>query len=364
MRLLTILGTRPEIIRLSRVIPALDAVFEHTLVHTGQNKQSNLSVVFFQELGVRAPDIYLGVDTASLGRQLATLMEGFERTLDEVRPDRVLILGDTNSGLIAFNCKRRGIPVFHMEAGNRSYDTRIPEETNRVVIDHCSTVLLPYTDRSAQNLVREGIDRSRIFVTGNPITEVLEHYREQIDSSPALQEQSFEPGEYLLATMHRAENVDSPHVLEGLVRALDEVAQLYAQPLLLSVHPRTEQRLAAHGGVPSTIRAVPALPFFAFLKLQKHASLVLTDSGTVQEESCVLGVPNITIRDVTERPETVEAGSNLVAGTSPEGIVRAARFLVARRGPAQWTPPSEYLVKNVADIVVRVLLGAIPKLAR
>lgn len=364
MRILTVLGTRPEIIRLSRIIPLLDSVCEHVLVHTGQNKQANLSDVFFEELGVRAPDVYLGVDTSSLGRQLATLMEGFERVLDERRPDRVLILGDTNSGLIAFNCKRRGIPVFHMEAGNRSYDTRIPEETNRVVIDHCSTVLMPYTERSAANLVREGIDRSCIFVTGNPITEVLRHYEPRIAESTALADYGVDTRKYLVATMHRAENVDDSAKLAGLVRALDDVHRLYDMPLLLSVHPRTEQRLAALGGLPPGVRGVAALPFFAFLQLQRNAALVLSDSGTVQEEACVLGVPNITIRDVTERPETIEAGSNLVAGTSTDEVVRAARFIRTRPERGSWTPPVEYLAENVSETVVRILLGAIPHLAR
>jgi UDP-N-acetylglucosamine 2-epimerase (non-hydrolysing) len=360
VKVVTVLGTRPEIIRLSLVIPTLDRIVDHRLVHTGQNSQANLSDVFFDELGVRAPDRYLGVDTSSLGRQLATLMEGFERVLDEERPDRVLILGDTNSGLIAFNCKRRGIPVFHMEAGNRSYDNRIPEETNRVVIDHCSTVLMPYTGRSAENLVREGIDRSRIFVTGNPITEVLDHFAGSVDASPALEEQGFAPRSYIVATMHRAENVDNPAVLAGLVEALDGVARCWDMPLLLSVHPRTAQRLRDLGGLPATIRAVPALPFFAFLKLQKEAALVLTDSGTVQEESCVLGIPNITIRDVTERPETLEVGSNLVATTEPRAIVRAAKFLRSLGPTPAWTPPPEYQVRNVSQTVVRLLLGALP----
>lgn len=363
LRILTVLGTRPEIIRLSRVIPLLDASSDHVLVHTGQNSQRNLSDVFFEELGVRAPDAHLGVDTSSLGRQLATLMEGFERTLDEYKPDRVLILGDTNSGLIAFNCRRRGVPVFHMEAGNRSYDRRIPEETNRVVIDHCSTILMPYTERSAQNLVQEGIDRSRIFVTGNPIGEVLESYADQVAASDALDTYGLTPGGYLLATLHRAENVDDPAKLAGLVDGLARAAAAFGRPLLLSVHPRTQQRLGATG-LPDGVRGVPAMPFLAFLKLQGHARAVLSDSGTVQEEACLLRVPNITIRDVTERPETIEAGSNLVSGTSADEIERAARFLSTQPARGVWEPPSEYLATHVASTVVRILLGAIPPRAR
>lgn len=364
MKIVTVFGTRPEIIRLSRIIPLLDATADHVLVHTGQNAQPNLRDVFFEELGVRAPNRSLGVDTSSFGRQLATLMEGFETVLDAERPDRVLILGDTNSALVAFNCKRRGIPVFHMEAGNRCYDARVPEEVNRVVIDHSSAVLLPYTERSAANLVREGIDRSRIFVTGNPICEVLRHYAPQIDASDALEIHGFTERAYLLATMHRAESVDRPEVLHGLVHALGEVAALYDMPLLLSVHPRTEQRLRALRSLPPLVRPVAAMPFFSFVKLQQHAALVLSDSGTVQEEACILGVPNITIREVTERPETVEAGSNFVTGTNPDAIVAAARMLQAQNGAATWTPPREYLVPNVAEAVVRILLSVVPPAAR
>ncbi|HEU4455547.1 MAG TPA: UDP-N-acetylglucosamine 2-epimerase, partial [Longimicrobium sp.] len=191
---MTVVGTRPEIIRLSRVIPALDRHCRHTLVHTGQNFSDNLSGVFFRELEVREPDHFMAVDTSTFGRQLATLFGGFETLLDEVRPDRVLILGDTNSALVAYNCKRRGIPVYHMEAGNRCYDDRVPEEVNRRVIDHCSAVLLPYTTRSAENLVREGIERDRIYVTGNPIFEVLEAYAARIDAAPALEAHGVEAG--------------------------------------------------------------------------------------------------------------------------------------------------------------------------
>lgn len=356
-RILTVLGTRPEIIRLSRIIPALDGVAEHVLVHTGQNAASNLSQLFFDELGVRAPDVHLGVDTSSLGRQLATLFESFEAVLDEHRPERVLILGDTNSGLVAFNCRRRGIPVYHMEAGNRCYDDRVPEEVNRRVIDHCSSVLLPYTHRSAANLEREGIARHRIVVTGNPINEVLLHYAPAIDASDALARLGLSAGRYLVATMHRAESVDHEAVLAGLCSALVRVADLYELPLILSVHPRIERRLDEGVFAGTRVRAVPALGFFDFVHLQKHAALVLTDSGTVQEECAILHVPVITIRDTTERPETVEAGSNIIASTDPARIYAAAEFVRSRGGSVGWSAPPEYLERNVSDKIVRILLS-------
>ena len=364
MRVLTVLGTRPEIIRLSRIIPEIDRIAEHVLVHTGQNTADNLSRVFFDELGVRAPDVSLGVDTSSLGRQLATLYEGFEHVLDQHRPDRVLILGDTNSGLVAYNCKRRGIPVFHMEAGNRCFDDRVPEEVNRRVIDHCSSVLLPYTERSAENLVREGIPRHRIFVTGNPIFEVLEAYAPQISASPALEKHAVKAGSYLLATMHRAENVDRPEVFEGLVDALGRAAALYRMPLLLSVHPRIAAKIDAAKLQRADVRAIPAMPFFEFVKLQRHAALVLSDSGTVQEECAIFRVPVITIRDTTERPETIEAGSNIVSSTDPEAIVAAVTYLRDVKNPNDWSPPPEYLVPNVSAKIVRILLSNVDGLTR
>lgn len=358
MRVLTVLGTRPEIIRLSRIIPLLDAGCDHVLVHTGQNTAKNLSDIFFTDLGVRAPDRHLGVDTSSLGRQLATLFEFFEKVLDEVKPDRVLLLGDTNSSLVAFVCNRRGVPVYHMEAGNRCFDDRVPEEVNRRVIDHCSKVLLPYTHGSAANLVREGIDESRIMVTGNPIFEVLQHYAGRIYSSDGLSRHKVKAGEYLLATVHRAENTDDSGVFADLGEALRRVAELYEMPLILSVHPRIEAKLGKDAFKGTRVIPIAAMPFFEFVKLQQEAALVLTDSGTVQEECCILHVPVITVRDTTERPETVDVGSNIVATTKPDAIVRAAKLLKPMGRPGVWDPPPEYLVPNVSETVVGIVLGA------
>lgn len=357
LRVLTVLGTRPEIIRLSRTIPLLDSATEHTLVHTGQNFADSLSRVFFDDLEVREPDVWLGVDTSSFGRQLATLFEGFERVLDEKRPERVLILGDTNSALVAFNCKRRGIPVYHMEAGNRCYDDRVPEEVNRRVIDHCSSVLLPYTERSAENLVREGIERRRIFVIGNPIYEVLQHYGAAVEASQALAEHDVESGRYLLATTHRAENVDDPAVFGGITEALARVADLYEMPLLLSVHPRVVSRIRPGTFERTRVVPLPAMRFFDFVKLQQNAAAVLTDSGTVQEECAIFRIPVLTIRDSTERPETVEAGSNIVTSTHPDRIVDAARYLRGQGFRGAWTPPREYVEDAVSQKVVRIVLS-------
>jgi UDP-N-acetylglucosamine 2-epimerase (non-hydrolysing) len=357
LRILTIVGTRPEIIRLSRLIPELDRYSEHLLVHTGQNYTKELSDVFFNELGVRAPDEHLGVQSAVFAQQVSRIIERVDAVMERFRPDRVLILGDTNSGLAALAAARRGVPVFHLEAGNRCYDDRVPEETNRRVIDHCSSILMPYTQRSMENLVREGIDRDRIFVVGNPIYEVLAAFSAGIDASSIQQRLGLTPHGYLLATVHRAENVDLPERLTSLVTALHRVSEDTALPLVASVHPRTAQRLK-ESGLSSTspdVRLLEPLGFFDFVRLEREAACVLTDSGTVQEECAILHVPNVTIRDVTERPETVEVGSNVVTGAEPADIVAAVRL--ARGLGTDWIAPDEYLVARASVAIAKIVLG-------
>ena len=356
LRVTTILGTRPEIIRLSRVIPLLDELAEHTLVHTGQNYDPALSDVFFEELGVRRPDVHFGA-RGSMAGQIAGILTGAEELFARHRPDRLLILGDTNSGLAAMVAARMRIPVFHMEAGNRSYDDRIPEEINRRVIDHCSNVLMPYTYRSKENLVREGIARERIFVTGNPIFEVLEHYAPQVDASTVLDRLRVTAGEFFLVTLHRAENVDDPARLESFLRGLALVADGWDKPMVVSVHPRTADVLGRHGLQPGSerVRLMPPLGFFDFVALEKNAFCVLSDSGTVQEECCIYRVPNVTLRDVTERPETIECGSNILTGADPERI-RACVAMATSRA-TDWQPPAEYLAREVSKTVANIVLG-------
>lgn len=357
MKIMTVLGTRPEIIRLSRVIELLDKHSEHILIHTGQNYDERLDALFFQQLRVRAPDVNLGVRGASFGEQAGEILAGCERMLLKHRPDRLLVLGDTNSGLAAIVARRLGVPVFHMEAGNRCYDDRVPEEVNRRIIDHSSSILLPYTHRSRANLLREGIEGERVFVTGNPILEVIEHYEGEIGQSTALATAGLQPKRFFLVTMHRAENVDRADTLKDLVEALHRLASEHHMPVVCSLHPRTKSKFAKFGvGTGGDgIRFVEPLGFFDFIALERSAFCVLSDSGTVQEETCIFGVPNVTIRNVTERPETIECGSNYLAGTSPNHIARAVRLVTARRGG--WTPPAEYLEKNVAEVVVRIVTG-------
>ena len=357
MRILTILGTRPEIIRLSRIIPKLDQFSDHVLVHTGQNYDKNLSDIFFSELGVRQPDHYLGIQTSNFSDQIGLIIQKTGEILRQTKPDRLLILGDTNSGLAAIVAARMGIPVYHLEAGNRCYDDRVPEEINRRVIDHSSTILMPYTNQSKENLVREGLERERIFVIGNPIYEVLQHYQDQIDSGNTLINNDVEAGSYFLVTLHRSENVDEPDRLKDLVSGLNSIADVYQQPVLVSVHPRTANKLEEFQIAPESglVRLLKPMGFFDFVKLEKNARLVLSDSGTVQEECAIFNVPNVTLRDVTERPETIACGSNILSSANPDMIQKTVETVLALQG--EWLTPPEYLVPNVSETVTKIVTG-------
>lgn len=358
MKIATILGTRPEIIRLSRIIPKLDKQADHLLIHTGQNRAATLSDIFFSELQLRAPDHYLGVNEPDFARQIGHIMAASHDLLRDARPDRLLILGDTNSALSGFVAKRLGIPVFHMEAGNRCFDERVPEEVNRRVVDHASDVLMPYTERSRQNLLREGFPSQRVFVTGNPIYEVMQSHWEEIGRSTALSRFEVSPGNYFLATLHRAENVDVPHRLGEFVDAFRRLASAYGIPVLVSTHPRTRSRLSgADLGDSAQVLFLEPVGFFDFVALEKQARCVLSDSGTVQEECAILKVPSVTLRDVTERPETIECGANILTGCDAGSIPAAVKVVLA--SGTQWQTPPEYLTPVVSDTVLRILTGYI-----
>jgi UDP-N-acetylglucosamine 2-epimerase (non-hydrolysing) len=313
--------------------------------------------LFFDELGLRAPDHHLGVHATDFGDQVGQILVGAERVLLEERPDRVLILGDTNSGLASLGAKRHGIPVYHLEAGNRCYDDRVPEEVNRRVIDHASDVLMPYTRRSRDNLLAEGIAGRRIHVVGNPIWEVIQHYLGAIEASEILLTLGLRAKEYVLVTLHRAENVDLEERLGKLVDALERVQAELGLPVVVSTHPRTRSRLDALGvgGGRGDLRFAEPFGFFDFIALERNARCVLTDSGTVQEECCILRIPNVTLRDVTERPETVDCGSNILSGADPDDVVRCVRIALSRG--TDWRPPDEYLAPSVSSTVVNIVLG-------
>lgn len=329
----------------------MDKAADHKLLHTGQNYDANLNDVFFQQLGIRSPDWELQ-SRGSVSEQMSTMFVKVERCLKEFEPDAVLILGDTNSGLAAIVCERQGIPVYHMEAGNRCYDRRVPEEINRRLIDSISTVNLPYTELSRQNLLREGAQNNKVFVVGNPIKEVIDHYQPWISTSTVLDRLGLQDGKYVVATAHRAENVDDPEVLAEIIRALETIAQ--GCPVIFSCHPRTRARLASYAGS-AQLTVTDPMGFLDWAHLEQHAAMAISDSGTVQEEMCLFRRPTVTIRQVTERPETVWCGSNIVAGTVCEDILAA--YQVWHDRACDWQPPCEYLRSNVSDTVVNILMG-------
>jgi UDP-N-acetylglucosamine 2-epimerase (non-hydrolysing) len=358
VRVLVVLGTRPEIIRLSCLIERLDRHCELVLVHTGQNFDPALSDVFFEGLGVRAPDRHLGIEGPGFAARVGAVLAATQELLDEHRPDRVLVLGDTDSAMSAYVAKRNGVPVAHMEAGNRCFDDRVPEEVNRRLIDGASDLLLPYTERSRANLLREGFHPGRVLVCGNPIREILDRHEDRIAASTAPADAAVEPGGYLLLTLHRQETVDVAERLRSVLDGVAEAARALDAPVVFSAHPRTRDRIERSAiELDERVRLHEPFGYFDFVALERGARCVLTDSGTVQEECCILGVPAVTVRETTERPETVECGSNVVSGIEPEAIARCAELMSARRG---WRPPPEYLAQHVSATVAALLAGAWP----
>jgi UDP-N-acetylglucosamine 2-epimerase (non-hydrolysing) len=324
----TVVGTRPEIIRLSRVIPALDKYFNHVLVHTGQNHDPMLSEVFFEELEIRRPDVYLDVDTSSLGSVLGQTLQKIEKVLLEHSPNAVLILGDTNSAISAIIAKRLHIPVYHMEAGNRSFDSNVPEELNRKMIDHIATFNLPYTEFSRRNLVAEGIHPRFIQRTGSPVREIYEHNKNKISKSVVLDNLRIKPNEYFVVSVHRQENVDLPDRLDSVLSCLVAVRDEWKIPIIVSTHPRTRARLDAISRADlSGIIFHEPFGYLDYNKLQIEAKCVISDSGTIGEESAILGFDAVTLRDSMERPEVLESGSLLMSGLDPNGLVRAIKAL-------------------------------------
>jgi UDP-N-acetylglucosamine 2-epimerase (non-hydrolysing) len=353
-KILTILGTRPEIIRLSRIIPKLDQLCNHRILHTGQNYDPTLNDIFFNDLGIRQPDVILDTK-GTTAEQIGKMFIGVERYLQEFNPDKVLILGDTNSGLAAIICERLGIPVYHMEAGNRCYDLKVPEEKNRKIIDAVSSINLPYTELSRQNLLREGATNNKVFVTGNPIKEVIDFYTDQIDSSAILKTLNLEQNNYIIATAHRAENVDVDDRLINIFESFEEISKEHK--IVFSCHPRTRQKLEKFNILvnnPNIIITEP-LGFFDFVKLEQNCFMAISDSGTVQEEMCLFKIPTVTIRDTTERPETVWCGSNIISGLNQDNIV--AGFNRMKLANRNWKVPVEYDQDNVSDVVVNILLS-------
>ncbi|GAC44145.1 non-hydrolyzing UDP-N-acetylglucosamine 2-epimerase [Paenibacillus popilliae] len=358
MKVMTIIGTRPEIIRLSLIMQKLDQLAEkHILVHTGQNFLDRLSGVFFRKMGLRTPDYVMNHKGYTLGSQLSTMFGEVERILQQEKPDKVLLLGDTNSALCSIVAERMGIPVIHMEAGNRCFDLEVPEEKNRRVIDAVSSINMPYTMQSKQNLLREGVPSNRIVVIGNPIYEVLSAYSEQITASGVSERLGLKPKSYFLVTTHRSENVDHPLRLKEILNGLNIAAEAFGYRIICSIHPRTKSHIDKMSFLTMhpLVEFYEPFDFFDFVQLEKNSFLALTDSGTVQEECCILHVPTVTVRNSTERPETVDCGSNVVSGLNAGRIVEAVKVMAHM--PTNWECPHGYLVADVSSRVVKFVLG-------
>jgi len=357
-KVMTIVGTRPEIIKLSCVIPALDRAFRHVLVHTGQNYDYELNEIFFKGLGIRRPDHFLEAAGAGAAETIARVIAGIDPLLAREAPSAVLILGDTNSCLAAIAAKRRRIPVFHMEAGNRCFDERVPEEINRRMVDHISDINLPYTEHARRYLLAEGIRPETVIKTGSPMQQVLAAQRKSIAASRVLEQLRLRQGRYFVASAHREENVDDPKRLGMLVESLNAVAAQYRMPVIVSTHPRTRKRLdAMRKAAHRQIRFLKPLGFADYIRLQSAAACVLSDSGTITEESSILGFPALMLRDAHERPEGMDEGTLIMCGIEPRQVLRALSITLQRAKEGARPPriPPDYDAGDVARKVVNAI---------
>ncbi len=359
MKVATVVGTRPEIIRLSRVMAALDQHMDHVLIHTGQNYDYELNQIFFDDLEIRKPDVFLEAAAETAAGTIGNVIAKSDEVLPKVRPDAVLILGDTNSCLAAITAKRRKVPVFHMEAGNRCFDERVPEEINRRIVDHISDINMPYSSISREYLLREGLPPDRVIKTGSPMYEVLTYYRSKIDGSDVLRRLNLEPGRYFVVSAHREENVDSTAQAKKLLHVLRELDRACGMRTIFSTHPRTRKRLESMGvKLPATVELLKPLGFCDYVHLQMHARATLSDSGTITEESSILNFPALNIREAHERPEGMEEGSVMMTGLDWRRVTEGLTILEAQtRGEQQRTlrVVQDYTTPNVSEKVIRVI---------
>jgi UDP-N-acetylglucosamine 2-epimerase (non-hydrolysing) len=360
-KVMTIVGTRPEVIKLSRVIHELDATLQQVLVHTGQNYDYELNQVFFDQLDIRKPDHFLGVGEANLGDTLGNILARSYDVLRRERPDALLLLGDTNSCLAAICAKRLKIPVFHMEAGNRCFDERVPEEINRRLVDHVSDVNLVYTEHARRHLLAEGLRPELVIKTGSPMREVLEHHRAQIEASAVLADLALSRGAYVLASMHREENIDDDARLGTVLDTLRAIGGRWAHPVIFSTHPRTRKRLEQLGVREDepALRFLPAMGFFEYVKLEMNAFCVLSDSGSITEESSILDFPAVTLREAHERPEGMDEGTLVMSGVGHERVLEAVETVTRqhRREGRSFRMVSDYGPTDVARKVVRIIVS-------
>ncbi len=358
LKVMSVVGTRPEIIRLSRVLAKLDEHCEHILVHTGQNYDFELNEVFFHDLGVRKPDYFLNAAGKNAAETIGQVIIKVDEALEMVKPEAMLILGDTNSCISAIPAKRRKVPIFHMEAGNRCFDQRVPEETNRKIVDHIADINLTYSTIARDYLLAEGIPADRIIKTGSPMFEVLTHYMPQIDASDVLKELGLKKGKFFVVSAHREENVDSPKQLINLTNTLNAVAECYDMPVIISTHPRTRNRIEAQGiEFHKNIKLLKPLGFHDYNNLQKNAKAVLSDSGTINEESSIMNFPALNLREAHERPEGMEEASVMMVGLGVERVMQGLHILESQPTGEQrlLRQVYDYSMPNVSDKVVRLL---------
>lgn len=358
LKVMSIVGTRPEIIRLSRVLAALDKHCEHTLVHTGQNYDYELNEIFFQDLGVRKPDQFMNAAGSNAAETIGNIVITVDAALAQVQPDAVLILGDTNSCLSAIPAKRRKVPIFHMEAGNRCFDQRVPEETNRRIVDHIADINLTYSDIAREYLLREGLPPDRVIKTGSPMYEVLNYYREGIEGSDILHRLGLSPKAYFVVSAHREENIEASHNFERLVSVLNSVAEQFGLPVIVSTHPRTQKRIDAAGAsFHPLVKLLKPMGFRDYNKLQIESKAVLSDSGTITEESSILNFPALNIREAHERPEGMEEASVMMVGLNVERVLQGLAILDSQpRGNERgFRLVADYSMPNVAEKVVRII---------
>jgi UDP-N-acetylglucosamine 2-epimerase (non-hydrolysing) len=363
LKVLTIVGTRPEIIKLSRVIPELDAHVRHVLVHTGQNFDYELNEIFFEQLGIRKPDHFLNAAGDTAAETIGQVIARSDKLLEAERPDAVLLLGDTNSALSAIAAKRRKIPIFHMEAGNRCFDQRVPEEINRKIVDHLSDINLPYTEHARRYLLAEGLRPETIIKTGSPMPEVLAFHRAGIDASTIVTQLGLTPREFFVVSAHREENVDAPDRLQSLLDCLNSIASRFDKPLVVSTHPRTRKRLETASDtvqLDARVRLLKPLGFLDYVKLQQQSLCVVSDSGTITEESAILDFPAITIREAHERPEGMDEGTLVMSGLNPDRVLQAIDVVTAHRaagGRRSFRLPPDYESLEVSRKLVRIILS-------
>ncbi|OGL30597.1 UDP-N-acetylglucosamine 2-epimerase [Candidatus Saccharibacteria bacterium RIFCSPHIGHO2_12_FULL_41_12] len=357
LKLMTIIGTRPEIIRLSEVMKACDVYFDHTIVHTGQNYDYSLNQVFFKELELREPNHYLESVGDSLGKTIGNIIAKSYRLLEKEKPDALLILGDTNSALCAISAKRLKIPIFHMEAGNRCFDQNVPEEINRKIVDHISDINLPYTEHSRRYLLSEGISKEHIFVTGSPMAEVLSVHSQQINNSPILKNLQLKKNDYIVVSAHREENIDDEDNFMSLMTALNNVAETYKLPVIYSTHPRSLDRITKRGfKLHPLIQTHKPFGFFDYNKLQQNSFCVLSDSGTLSEESAILGFNGVLIRTSTERPEVIDKGTVIIGGIEANDIEQAIELShEMRKADTPNILAADYIDTNVSAKVVKII---------